>query len=81
MAAVTVTSKTMDVWGKSRVWILTGVAVAADGDTFETGFNTVLAVIPIANTNSAVGWTASGSSVLFQTGGAETLSSCVIIGT
>jgi hypothetical protein len=81
MAAVTVTSKRMEVWGACRVWILKGISVAADGDYFETGFNTVDAAMPVSATNSAVGFTISSSQVVFQTGGAETLTSCVIVGT
>lgn len=81
MAAVTVGKRYDKVAGDLRVIILKPVTIAADTDTFETGLNTVLHVSATSNTNAAVGYTLSGSQVIFQTGGAETLTSCIIYGT
>ena len=70
MAAVTVDTRTDHVFGDRRI-ITAQIDIAADGDTWETGWSQVDFVTATSTTNAAIGATIAGGIVTFQTGGAE----------
>tara|TARA_R110000868_G_scaffold20015_2_gene85313 strand:- start:247 stop:495 length:249 start_codon:yes stop_codon:yes gene_type:complete len=81
MAAITFDSRKDSVFGDLRIIIGT-VDIAADTDTFATGMNSVLGfwATPADSSASQIGGTISGSTITFQTAGAELNALLLVIG-
>lgn len=71
MAAVTVDRIKPVVMGNLRAWV-GQIDIAANDDTFESGFTQVLSVhaTPAAVADGVIGVTISGSVITFKVGGA-----------
>lgn len=79
MAAVTVDRRRSIVMGSKRV-IVAQIDVAADADTWDTKLKLIESAHASSETNAAIGFTKSGGTLTFQTGGAENNVLVTVIG-
>lgn len=81
MAAVTQDRIRMEIWGSCRVWV-GQIDIAANDDTFESGFTQVLGVTctPAAVADGTIGVTISGSVVTFKAGAACNNVQLIVVG-
>lgn len=76
--AVTITSRVDSVWGNYRA-VMLALNIGADADTYNTGYKNVLNGFVQGPDETAMGWTASGGTVTFQTGSAKSTCHAVFL--
>lgn len=77
--AVTINTQKRSVFGNKRV-LMVNLDVGADADTWATGLTTVDFATLEPPDETAVGITASGGTLTFQTGGAKANCNLLVIG-
>jgi hypothetical protein len=76
MAAAVITNRKRVVIGSENM--ITATVVANNTDTWITGLKKILAASFEATTNSSIGFTISGGTITFASGGSLTLSGIVM---
>lgn len=83
MAAVTEDRMAMEIWGSTRAWV-GQVDIAANNDTFATGFSQVLGVsaTPEAVADGVIGVDVASTpgTVIFKTAGAAANVQLIVLG-
>lgn len=73
MAAATVTNRQQNaVLGDLEYIGANSIAFAANGDTWDSGLNSIRAILLTPTTNTAFGFTVSGGTITLVSGGALT---------